>query len=167
MAKYKLDIALLVAGMEIYPDIMKEKSLGGSETAGIEMAHALARRGHNVKLFCNTREIKKHEDVSYHPVSNNGQGLDNFLQYVTSAPVDVVINQRIPQAFALQSKSKHNVLWMHDFATVRQRAEFNSSLWNVDQVFCLSDWQIKQYKDRDWETLCLDLDCSANACGIL
>ena len=30
MAKYKLDIALLVAGMEIYPDIMKEKSLGTS-----------------------------------------------------------------------------------------------------------------------------------------
>jgi NADPH-dependent 2,4-dienoyl-CoA reductase/sulfur reductase-like enzyme len=55
MAKHKLDMAFLVAGMELYPDIMKEKSLGGSETAGIEMAHAMARRGHNVKLFCNTK----------------------------------------------------------------------------------------------------------------
>ena len=53
MKNYKLDIAILCAGMEIYPNIMKEKSLGGSETAGIEMAHALSRRGHNVKLFCN------------------------------------------------------------------------------------------------------------------
>ena len=51
MGKYKLDLVFLVAGMEIYPGIMKEKSLGGSETAGIEMAHAMARRGHNVKLF--------------------------------------------------------------------------------------------------------------------
>jgi glycosyltransferase involved in cell wall biosynthesis/2-polyprenyl-3-methyl-5-hydroxy-6-metoxy-1,4-benzoquinol methylase len=147
MAKHKLDMAFLVAGMELYPDIMKEKSLGGSETAGIEMAHAMARRGHNVKLFCNTKETKKHEDVSYHPLSQTGQGLDNFLNYVTSAPVDVVINQRIPQAFSLQSKAKHNVLWQHDFATVKQRQEFNSCLWNVDQVFCLSDWQINQYKD--------------------
>ena len=147
MGKYKLDLVFLVAGMEIYPGIMKEKSLGGSETAGIEMAHAMARRGHNVKLFCNTKQIQKFEEVSYHPVSSTGQGLDNFLNYVSSAPVDVVINQRIPQAFALQSKSKHNVLWMHDFATVKQRTEFNSSLWNVDQVFCLSDWQINQYKE--------------------
>jgi glycosyltransferase involved in cell wall biosynthesis/2-polyprenyl-3-methyl-5-hydroxy-6-metoxy-1,4-benzoquinol methylase len=144
MGKYKLDLVFLVAGMEIYPDIMKEKSLGGSETAGIEMAHAMARRGHNVKLFCNTPEIVKHENVSYQP---HGPELGNFLQYTTSATTDVVINQRIPQAFSMQSKAKHHVLWMHDFATVRQRNEFNSSLWNVDQIFCLSDWQINQYKE--------------------
>ena len=47
----------------------------------------------------------------------------------------------------MQSKSKHNVLWQHDFATIPQRQEFNSCLWNVDQIFCLSDWQINQYKE--------------------
>ena len=147
MEKYKLDLTFLVAGMEIYPDIMKEKSLGGSETAGIEMAHAMARLGHNVKLFCNIKESIKHQNVHYHPISNNGQGIDNFLSYITSATTDVVINQRIPQAFSMQSKSKHNVLWQHDFATIPQRQEFNSCLWNVDQIFCLSDWQINQYKE--------------------
>ena len=75
MEKYKLDIAFLVAGMEIYPDVMKEKSLGGSETAGIEMAHAMGRRGHNVKLFCNTSKTAKSENVSYHPMSQNNQGI--------------------------------------------------------------------------------------------
>ena len=72
MKNYKLDIAILCAGMEIYPNIMKEKSLGGSETAGIEMAHALSRRGHNVKLFCNTKKVETFENVSYQPISNNG-----------------------------------------------------------------------------------------------
>ena len=118
MEKYNLDIAFLVAGMEIYPNIMKDKSLGGSETAGIEMAHAMAKRGHNVKLFCNTSKTDKLDGVSYHPISNNGQGIDNFLNYITTATVDVAVNQRLPQAFALQSKSKHNVLWQHDFATM-------------------------------------------------
>ena len=147
MKNFKLDIAILCAGMEIYPNIMKEKSLGGSETAGIEMAHALSRRGHNVKLFCNTKKVETFENVSYQPISNNGQGVDNFLAYVTNATVDVVINQRIPQAFSLQSKAKHNVLWQHDFATLSQKKDFNSCLWNVDQIFCLSDWHIKQYKE--------------------
>ena len=79
MKKYNLDIAILCAGMEIYPNIMKEKSLGGSETAGIEMAHALSKRGHNVKLFCNTPKVDKLDNVSYQPISANNQGLDNFL----------------------------------------------------------------------------------------
>ena len=147
MKKYNLDIAILCAGMEIYPNIMEEKSLGGSETAGIEMAHALSKRGHNVKLFCNTPKVDRLDNVSYQPLSANNQGLDNFLNYITSATVDVVINQRIPSAFALQSKAKHNVLWQHDFATMGQKKEFNSSLWNIDQIFCLSDWHIQQYKD--------------------
>ena len=146
MEKYNLDIAFLVAGMEIYPNIMKDKSLGGSETAGIEMAHAMAKRGHNVKLFCNTSKTDKLDGVSYHPISNNGQGIDNFLNYITTATVDVAVNQRLPQAFALQSKSKHNVLWQHDFATMQQKKEFNSSLWNVDQIFVLSDWHKEQYQ---------------------
>ena len=145
MGKHKLDLVFLVAGMEIYPDIMDEKSLGGSETAGIEMCHALARRGHNVRLFCNTKDTVRHNDVNYVPMGQNG--IDNFLGYVTTATPDVVINQRIPQGFSVQSKSKHNVLWQHDFATIPQRKEFNSSLWNVDQIFCLSDWQINQYKE--------------------
>ena len=143
--KNKLDIVVLVAGMEIYPDIMKEKSLGGSETAGIEMAHGLARLGHDVKMFCNTPENIKHEGVAYHPYTRTGEGFEQFTQYITTATPDVTIVQRIPTAFNVQNKSKINILWQHDFATIRQRTEFNSSLWNVDEVFVLSEWQKKQY----------------------
>jgi len=147
MNKHKLDIVFLVAGMEIYPNIMEEKSLGGSETVGLEMAYGLARRGHDVKLFCNTPENTKHEGVAFHPYSVSGEGFDQFTAYVTTATPDVTIVQRIPQAFSAQNKSKLNILWQHDFATISQRAEFNSSLWNVDEVFVLSDWQKKQYQD--------------------
>ena len=43
MERHKLDIIFLVAGMEIYPGILKEKSLGGSETTGLAMAYGLAK----------------------------------------------------------------------------------------------------------------------------
>jgi glycosyltransferase involved in cell wall biosynthesis/2-polyprenyl-3-methyl-5-hydroxy-6-metoxy-1,4-benzoquinol methylase len=147
MTTYKLDLVFLVAGMEIYPNIMEEKSLGGSETVGLEMAYGMARRGHNVKLFCNTPKDVRHNDVSFHPISRTGEGIDQFNAYVTQTTPDVAIVQRIPEAFNLQNKCKMNVLWQHDFATIRQRSAFNSSLWNVDEVFVLSDWQKKQYSE--------------------
>ena len=55
MEKHKLDITIFCAGMEVNPETLKEKSLGGSETAGISMAHELAKLGHHVLLFCNTK----------------------------------------------------------------------------------------------------------------
>ena len=147
MEKHKLDIIFLVAGMEIYPGILKEKSLGGSETTGLAMAYGLAKKGHNVKLFCNTKEPGEEDGVTFLPAGTDPGGIQNYLSYVTNCPVDVNVVQRIPQAFSFQNKAKLNILWQHDFATIRQRKDFNSCLWNVDEVFVLSDWQKNQYKD--------------------
>ena len=140
MEKHKLDITIFCAGMEVNPETLKEKSLGGSETAGISMAHELAKLGHHVLLFCNTKESKKYKGVQYLP-------MQNFQAYATSCPHDVLIGQRIPEVFRAKLQSKINILWQHDVALKQQRKEFHGSLWNLDKVFCLSDWQIQQYKD--------------------
>ena len=147
MERHKLDIIFLVAGMEIYPGILKEKSLGGSETTGLAMAYGLAKKGHNVKLFCNRIEPGEEDGVTFLPAGTDPGGIQNYLSYVTNCPVDVNVVQRIPQAFSFQNKAKLNILWQHDFATIRQRKDFNSCLWNVDEVFVLSEWQKNQYKD--------------------
>lgn len=140
MEKHKLDITIFCAGMEVNPETLKEKSLGGSETAGISMAHELAKLGHHVLLFCNTKETKKYKGVQYLP-------MQDFQAYATSCPHDVLIGQRIPEVFRAKLQSKINILWQHDVALKQQRKEFHGSLWNLDKVFCLSDWQIQQYKD--------------------
>ena len=157
MEAHKLDIVFLVAGMEIYPGILKEKSLGGSETTGLAMAYGLAEKGHNVKLFCNTKQIGHDGNVTFLPAGAEQGTIDNYISYITTCPVDVNVVQRIPEAFSFQNKAKINILWQHDFATIRQRKSFNSCLWNVDEVFVLSDWQKKQYKEV-YEMLEDDMD---------
>ena len=140
MATHSLDIAIFCAGMEVNPDTLKTKSLGGSETAGVSMAHELAKRGHHVLLFCNTTKEGKHDGVQYVHVNN-------FEGFAKNCPHDVLIGQRIPEVFRSNLKSKINILWQHDVALKSQRQNFHGSLWNIDKVFCLSDWQIEQYKE--------------------
>ncbi len=139
MERCNLDIAIFCAGMELNPKTLQDKSLGGSETAGVSMAHELAKLGHHVILFCNTNEEIMHDGVRY-------LNVDKFEAYVSSCPHDVFIGQRIPDIFRAKLKSKINILWQHDVAQKSQRASFHGCLWNLDKVFCLSDWHIDQYK---------------------
>lgn len=140
MGKYSLDINLVVAGMEINPHTLEEKSLGGSETAGLCMARELAKLGHNVTLFCNTTYEGKHEEVQFLKLDK----LQGFMQY---CPSDVTIVQRIPEMFHKGIKSKINILWQHDVAIKSQRKAFHGGLWNMDEVWCLSEFHIKQQAD--------------------
>ena len=138
MEKYKLDIVMYMNGMSVDFDTLDRKSLGGSETAGVSMAHALAKLGHHVTLFCNTDNPGKHDNVNYVPI-------DSFMQYASTCPHDVLICQRVPEVFQQHFASKINILWQHDFAQKSRRQAFTGALWNVDKVFCLSDWHINNY----------------------
>jgi glycosyltransferase involved in cell wall biosynthesis/2-polyprenyl-3-methyl-5-hydroxy-6-metoxy-1,4-benzoquinol methylase len=135
-----LDIAIFCGGMEIDPNTIKTKSLGGSETAGISMAHALVKLGHKVLFFCNTKEIADVDGVKYMP-------LEYYDGYAVNCPHDVHIVQRIPEIFHKRINSKLNILWQHDVALKRGRTQFHGALWQVDKVFCMSQWQIDQYKE--------------------
>lgn len=137
----KLDIAIAVPGMAMNWDTMERQSLGGSETAGLSMAKALAKQGHNVILFCNTTDVgKKRDNVVYMP-------LEQFQAFVTTSPIDVVIGQRMPELFAVKMTSKLNILWCHDLAMLRNVDKFKSVLWNVDKVMTVSQYMTDQYKE--------------------
>tara|TARA_R110000824_G_scaffold13459_1_gene58584 strand:- start:2235 stop:5096 length:2862 start_codon:yes stop_codon:yes gene_type:complete len=140
MEEHKLDIVIYMNGMSVDAKTLETKSLGGSETAGVSMAHALAKLGHHVSLFCNTDNPGKHDGVNYIP-------LDTFVQYATTCPHDVLICQRVPHVFQQKYASKINILWQHDYAQKSRRNDFTGALWNVDKVFCLSDWHINNYAD--------------------
>ena len=140
MSNHKLSIVFYINGMKFDGNTLKEHSLGGSETAGLCMARELAKRGHDVTMFCNTDKPDKYDGVIYY-------NIDNFVPFMGYTKVDVCIIQRIPQMFQTTLKSKVNILWQHDVAVKRARNDFTGSLWNVDEVFALSDFHIKQMSE--------------------
>lgn len=137
MKNHKLEISLIVMGMEMNHDTLATKSLGGSETAGICMAEELAALGHDVSLFCNTTKEGIHNGVNW--IHHNK--LQGYLDYCSC---DVTINQRIPELYQRDNKSKINILWNHDVAVKSRRSAFTGSLWNIDEVWALSDFHINQ-----------------------
>ena len=136
----KLSMVFLVPGLPFDGNTMETKSLGGSETAGLCMAREMAKMGHIVKMFCNTDTHAEYEGVNYYNASE-------WVTFVTSVPHDVAIVERSPEALRCRTNSKLNILWMHDLALGRQADDVRATMWNVDQMFLLSDFHKKQYLD--------------------
>ena len=147
-----LDICLYVPGMPIgRKEWAREAPLGGSETAGMEMARSLARRGHKVVLFCNTKEMGDYDGVSLEDLGNEpgdmfGVG-HRFQKFLSCAPVDVLVAQRTPVVMSHQTRIRRHWLWMHDLCGRQYAADVNAVLWNVDSIVTVSEWMKKHYVD--------------------
>ena len=151
MKMYDLDIVMVAAGMQMTGGMLEEgRSLGGSETAGIQAARALANLGHHVTVFCNTERAHRDHDVLFQPVGwvHHPQGSfpKGFIDYVRSTPIDVCIVQRMPAFFGFGIETKVNLLWQHDFATKAGPSNFHGQLWNIDRILVLSEFMKKQYQ---------------------
>jgi len=152
MKIYNLDIAMFVAGLPFDGEtIPSGKSLGGSETAGVQMAETLAKQGHHVTMFCNTESMKETNGVLYSPIgwaAGRGGGFPKgFYDYIRSVPTDVCIVQRIPSMFQFETRSKVNLLWQHDLATKTGPSQFQPFAWNLDKILVLSQFMKKQYQE--------------------
>src|SRR5690349_12607959 len=109
---------LHTGGIPFNGDTIKQRSLGGSETAAYHLARELARMGHRVRLFTGISEKEEGEwdGVRYvaagqtseqHPLG------DRFHIYATNTPHDVLIVQRHPLALRQKYACKQAYLWMH------------------------------------------------------
>ena len=152
MEHYKLDVTMVCAGMGMDGDtIPSGKSLGGSETAAVQLAEALARQRHHVTMFCNTEKLHEKNGVCYMPlgwVKNRDGSMfpKSFMDYSRSTPVDVIVVQRLPAFFGFEYQSKVNFLWQHDLATKTGPSMFHPVMWNLDRIFVLSDFMKTQYQ---------------------
>lgn len=152
MKTYKLDIVLVCAGMQMTGDMLDAgRSLGGSETAGMQMAETLVRLGHHVQVFCNTERPHEYNGVVYTPMGwiPNAQGggfPKGFIDYCRMTPFDLLIVQRIPGFLGFELASKVNFLWQHDLATRSGPSNFHPQLWNIDKIMVLSEFMKKQYQ---------------------
>jgi len=133
--------AFLVDGMPFQGDILEsDKSLGGSETAGLCLSRELAAQANEVFMFCRCEKEGMYDGVAY-------QRSDRFMDWATNVHHDVTVIQRLPHVFASTFDSKLNILWSHDLALKRMAPAVRGVMWNLDRIAVLSNFMKHQYQD--------------------
>ena len=138
MTQTPLDICIASPGLAHHGGTLGERSLGGSETAAIQIAKSLVRRGHFVTVFSPGHQGGQWDGVTYQP-------LEQFTAYATTTAHDVTIISRALELLPVVYASKLVVLWCHDLALKRMLPQLSPGLWNVDALYVLSDFQRQQY----------------------
>lgn len=153
MKLYSLDVILVAAGMPMSGHTIPDgKSLGGSETAAVQIAETMAKKGHHVTLVCNTDKPDKVNGVLYMPIGwvqdrpDRSPFPKGFFDLARSTPHDLLIVQRLPMLFSYEFQSKANFLWQHDLATKQGPSNFHGVLWNIDRILLPSEFMRKQYQ---------------------
>ncbi|MBW1709083.1 MAG: glycosyltransferase [Deltaproteobacteria bacterium] len=118
---------------------LEKKALGGSETALIQAARALAQRGHRVIVFNNCSSPGVYHGVGYHPRSD-------YVRLVQSLEFDVFIVSRFFDFFIVPIPAKLKVLWNHD--TLDRPDKLRNVLNKVDLLFTLSQFHRENFLSR-------------------
>lgn len=137
---YSYDIVFCVPGLPFDGNTLRDKSLGGSETAALCMAREMARLGHRVRMFCATERPGVYDGVLY-------DRFEDWQSYALTTPHDVSIIQRAPQLLTTQLASRVTLLWCHDLALRRQRDQLLGTAWAVDRYLVLSRYMADQYRE--------------------
>lgn len=132
-------ICIATSGLPCNGASLEAGSLGGSETALISMARALAKRGHEVRVFCNCDRPGVYDGVQYFPA-------DAFVTTCALSAVDVLIASRWFHFLHLQIPAGLRVLWLHDVITNHE--EFMAGQFQTDLVMPLSDYHIENYTSK-------------------
>jgi len=113
----------------VYGGMIDKVGVGGVETTYIELSSELAKKGHNVFLFCECEEEQKWNGVYYIPYQK-------ISEYTQLSP-DVVITSRWFDALYMEQKSK-KIIWLQDahFADPNHNDAFSIA----DGVVCSSLW---------------------------
>ncbi len=102
-----LAIALVAGGEPFSGDTPETRALGGSETACVQMARALAGRGHRVSVFCHCPAPGEYHGVIF-------RDLANLVEMAPSLRLDVLVVSRAFALLDLPISAGLRVLWNHD-----------------------------------------------------
>ena len=111
------------------PALYEQRGMGGSETAVIEMARELAKRGHRVRVYCDCGFEGTFDGVDY---------LDVRAEYPPDQ-CDVIVAWRS----YLNARFMHSavrVVWAHDTRVVDMEKRDGRYEVAIDRVFALSEW---------------------------
>lgn len=142
-----MNIIIHCGGIPFNGNTINERSLGGSESAAYYLAKGLAALNHDVTIFTNSQEEGSWDGVKYVFSGNQTEQTplgNRFDFYASNTPHDVLVIQRSPFSFRKRYASKINILWLHDLALYRSQAAMVEQMWNVDAVFCVSNYHKTQ-----------------------
>jgi len=134
-----LKLALLSHGMPVRGDLLDQAALGGSETALVQMAAALARLGHEVRVFANCPWPGPYGGVVY-------QDLSQWPAFSREQDLDVVLVSRFYELFDRIQPGRLRVLWLHDVLDRPQGLA--PRLEAIDLIFCLSRFHLEDTARR-------------------
>jgi hypothetical protein len=117
-------------GLKFTGDSVEKKSLGGSESALVYLARSLAKRGHDVTVYCNCDEVGEYHGVDYKSIGD----WNITWQFIDC---DVFIVSRFFELGRAKVNSKVNILWNHDINSVP--SQFMSTVWAYDFQYCLTE----------------------------
>jgi glycosyltransferase involved in cell wall biosynthesis len=143
-----MKVVIACGAMDFGPRTPLVKALGGSETAALMAAQEIAKRGHDVTMYCNLPPAGRPDAVPHGHVED-GVTYKHLASYVQEqekdTSTDIVIIVRDPGIAVQRVGAKKKVLWMHDIATKRgmQRA-FDHMAWSIDEVWCVSEFHRQQ-----------------------
>lgn len=138
--KHPLRISFYTRGTAFHGNTIYNKGLGGSESALLYLARELARRGHNVNVFCSCDRPGRYDGVTYHQA-------EEFTAYCKAQPQDVCIHSRVLEALP-QSNARVAILWLHDIAAIRYYIDTLPALDSlIDRYFLISAWQQQGFLD--------------------
>jgi len=137
---------------------VREAPAGGTETALVYTAEALARRGHEVVVFCNTEAATEFAGVEYRPI-------EAFSANAFEMVYDAFIIVRHLAALSVPITTRSVFYWTHDnldqpFLHGMLRAfepdsrklvaclHLGELMDQVDGVFTVSEWQKNQVSGR-------------------
>ncbi len=134
----KMTIAFVTQGLSFTGDTLENRGLGGSETALICLAKAMADRGHRVIVFCHCEKEGRFNDVDYLDVRN-------FSKMSAVTHWDVLIASRWMEWLSKPTRAGLRILWLHD--TITDKGRLLNNAWQADAFFLLSDFHIANYTE--------------------
>ncbi len=139
MTRSSLQIGFVTHGEPFHGASPEEKALGGSETALVQIARALAGRGHRVQVFCNCPAPGEYRGVRYRDQSQlvKAAGEERF---------DVLVVSRFFAALELPLQAGLTVLWNHDILDKPQGLDKYRD--HLDLALVLSRFHARDYARR-------------------
>jgi glycosyltransferase involved in cell wall biosynthesis len=132
----ELFIGLFADGPPFTPQTLHQQGLGGSETAVVQIARALAERGHRVAVYNNCPDPGDYDGVTYFPKQA-------LVEQALTAVFDVFIVSRFFGFFQVPIRARLKVLWNHD--TLDRADGLVRHLPRFDLMFNLSRFHLADY----------------------
>ncbi|MCA1987935.1 MAG: glycosyltransferase family 4 protein [Desulfarculus sp.] len=136
MKKQSLHIAFITDGQPFHGASPEEHALGGSETACVQMARALAQRGHRVQVFCRCPRPGFHQGVVF-------RDRCDLVDASQEERFAVVVVSRFFTALDLPLQAGLKVLWNHDILDVPRLLE--KRLDDLDLCLVLSRFHAEDF----------------------